>query len=93
MTRALAATAGVALTRSTQTVFLSDRGDERYPNVTLIDLRLSRVFHFSGNRRIEPTFDIFNLGNASTVTTLTTAVPATGVDVSGTDRPSSRRAS
>jgi hypothetical protein len=78
VSRALATTAGVALTRSTQSVFLSDRGDERYPNVTLIDLRLSRVFHFSGNRRIEPTFDIFNLGNASTITTLTTAVPATG---------------
>jgi hypothetical protein len=78
VTRAAAAAAGVALTRSAQTIFLSDRGDERYPAVTLIDLRISRIFRF-GSRRIEPTFDIFNLGNASTITTLTTAVPATGV--------------
>ena len=77
VTRALAATAGVALTRSTQSIFLSNRGDERYPNVTLMDLRISRVFHFSGNRRIEPTFDIFNFGNASTITTLTTGVGGT----------------
>ena len=76
VTRALATAAGVALTRSSQTVFLSDRGDERYPNVTLIDLRISRVFRF-GTRRIEPTFDIFNLGNASTITTLTTGVGST----------------
>jgi len=76
VTRALAASAGVALTRASQTVFLSDRGDERYPAVTLIDLRISRIFRF-GARRIEPTFDIFNLGNASTITTLTSAVGGT----------------
>jgi hypothetical protein len=34
------------------------------------------MFHF-GPRRIEPTFDIFNLGNASTITTLTSAVGST----------------
>jgi hypothetical protein len=76
VTRALAAAAGVALTRSSQTVFLSDRGDERYPNVTLIDLRISRVFRF-GTRRIEPTFDIFNLGNASTIVGTTVGVGST----------------
>ena len=67
VTRARRPPRGVALTRASQTVFLSDRGDERLPAVTLIDLRISRSFRF-GNRRIEPTFDIFNLGNASTVT-------------------------
>jgi hypothetical protein len=77
VTRALAAASGVALTRSSQTVFLSDRGDERFPEVTLVDLRISRAFRFSGNRRIEPEFDIFNLTNASTVTTLGTAVGST----------------
>ena len=45
--------------------------------MTLIDLRISRVFRFGGNRRIEPTFDIFNLGNASVVTTLNPAVGGT----------------
>jgi len=76
VTRALAAAAGVTLTRANQTIFLSDRGDERLPSVTLIDLRISRSFRF-GNRRIEPTFDIFNLGNASTVTSLNAGVGTT----------------
>jgi hypothetical protein len=76
VTRALAAAAGVALTRSSQTIFLSDRGDERYPAVTLIDLRISRIFRF-GTRRIEPTFDIFNLGNASTIVGTTLGVGST----------------
>jgi hypothetical protein len=66
----------VALTRASQTIFLSDRGDERLPAVTLIDLRISRSFRF-GPRRIEPTFDIFNLGNASTVTGLNNGVGST----------------
>jgi carboxypeptidase family protein/TonB-dependent receptor-like protein len=76
VTRAAAAAAGVTLTRSAQTIFLSDRGDERYPAVTLIDLRISRIFRF-GSRRIEPTFDIFNLGNASTVVGTTLGVGST----------------
>ncbi|HEY1909365.1 MAG TPA: TonB-dependent receptor [Vicinamibacterales bacterium] len=77
VTRAIAATAGVALTRSTQSVFLSDRGDERFPTVTSLDLRISRAFHFSGGRRIEPEIDFFNLTNAAPITTLNTAVSPT----------------
>jgi outer membrane receptor protein involved in Fe transport len=77
VTRALAATAGVALTRSTQNVFLSDRGDERLPSVTLLDMRFSRAFRFAGNRRIEPQFDLYNLTNSSVVTTLNPAVGGT----------------
>jgi hypothetical protein len=73
VTRAAAAAAGVTLTRASQTIFLSDRGDERYPAVTLIDLRLSRIFRF-GPRRIEPAFDIYNLGNASTIVGTTLGV-------------------
>jgi hypothetical protein len=76
VTRAAAAAAGVALTRANQTIFLSQRGDERLAAVTLIDLRISRSFRF-GSRRIEPTFDIFNLGNASTVTSLNAGVGTT----------------
>ncbi len=77
VTRALAAAAGVNLTRSTQSVFLSDRGDERFPTVTSLDLRISRAWHFAGGRRIEPEIDFFNLMNASPVTTLNTAVSPT----------------
>ena len=50
VTRAAVAPA-VTLTRASQTVPLSQRGDERLPNVTLIDLRLSRSFKF-GSRSI-----------------------------------------
>ena len=35
------------------------------------------AFRFGQNRRIEPTFDIFNVGNASTITSLTTGVGST----------------
>ena len=65
------------LTRSSQTAFLSDRGDERLPAVTLIDLRFSRSFRFGQGRRIAPQFEIFNLTNAYTATGLNGAVGST----------------
>lgn len=55
------------LVRSSQIAQLSPRGDERLPNVTMLDLRFSRPFKFSGNRRITPQVDVFNLGNAPTI--------------------------
>ncbi|MGE0866183.1 MAG: carboxypeptidase regulatory-like domain-containing protein, partial [Vicinamibacterales bacterium] len=73
VSRALAATAGVALTRASQTVVLSERGDERYPNVTMFDLRLSRTFRF-GSRSFQPQIDFFNIGNTDTVVNHTVAV-------------------
>ena len=76
VTRALAAAAGVALTRASQTVYLSQRGDERFNAVTMVDLRLSRKFRF-GTRGITPALDIFNVGNAATVVNLTSAVGST----------------
>jgi hypothetical protein len=76
VTRALAATAGVALTRASQSVFLSERGDERYNNVTMADLRLSRKFRFGG-RGFTPVVDFFNIGNAATVVNHNVAVGAT----------------
>jgi outer membrane receptor protein involved in Fe transport len=87
VTRAAAAAAGVSLTRASQTVFLSQRGDERLPSVTLIDLRISRPFRFANGRRIEPTFDIFNLGNASTVTSLNAGVGSTYLAPTGIVSP------
>jgi len=62
VTRAAAQAAGVALTRATQVVILSDRGDERLKAVNLVDLRISRAFRFA-NRKIEPQAYIFNLTN------------------------------
>ena len=59
----------MTLTRASQTVPLSQRGDERLPNVTLVDLRISRPFKF-GSRSITPQLDIFNITNAATVVAL-----------------------
>ena len=76
VTRALAATAGVALTRASQTALLSERGTERFNDVTMVDLRLSRKFKF-GSRGVTPTADFFNLGNAATVVNHNVAVGST----------------
>jgi outer membrane receptor protein involved in Fe transport len=76
VTRAAAAAAGVALTRASQTVLLSQRGDERLDTMTLVDLRISRAFKF-GARRIVPQFDIFNLTNAATADATTVGVGST----------------
>jgi hypothetical protein len=65
LSRAAAATQGIALTRASQTIMLSERGDERYPNVTMMDLRLSRSFRF-GSRSFQPTIDFFNVTNSDT---------------------------
>ena len=55
------------LTRATQNVALSERGDERFEAVTMMDVRLSRAFNF-GSRSFTPQIDFFNLTNADTVT-------------------------
>jgi hypothetical protein len=65
LTRAVAATQGITLTRASQTITLTQRGEERLPNVTMVDLRLSRAFRF-GSRSFQPTIDVFNVGNVDT---------------------------
>jgi hypothetical protein len=64
----------VGLTRGSQTVFLSERGDERLPNVNEVDIRLSRPFKFGGSRRITPQVDLFNITNTAPAVTITQAV-------------------
>jgi outer membrane receptor protein involved in Fe transport len=76
VTRAFAATAGVNLTRASQTVLLSERGDERLPTMTLVDFSVSRAFRF-GPRRIVPRFDVFNLTNAATADAINNGVGST----------------
>lgn len=76
ITRAAAARIGVPLTRSSQTVSLARRGEERLRNVTMADIRISRSFRF-GDRRIVPQLDIFNISNAGTVVSLQNAVGGT----------------
>jgi hypothetical protein len=75
VTRAAVAPA-VVLTRASQTVPLSQRGDERLPNVTLLDLRFSRAFQV-GSRSITPQIDIFNITNAATVMAQNVALGST----------------
>jgi hypothetical protein len=76
LTRAAAVAQGIALTRASQTILLSPRGDERLPNVVLADIRISRPFKL-GDRRFVPMLDIFNLANAATVVSLNSAVGGT----------------
>jgi hypothetical protein len=60
-----------------QTVFLAERGTERLPSVTQLDLRFSRDFAFGPGRRISPQVDIYNLTNAYTVQSTTNSVGST----------------
>jgi hypothetical protein len=64
------------LTRASQLILLSNRGDERLDAVTMIDLRFSRSFRF-GTRRIAPQFDIYNLTNQYTPQGVTVGVGST----------------
>lgn len=64
----------VALTRGSQNVFLSARGDERLPAVNEVDLRISRPFKLGATRRIIPQVDLYNIGNAAPAVTITSAV-------------------
>lgn len=77
VSRALASGAGVSLTRSSQTTFLSERGEERYPSVTMFDIRLSRAFSLGGGRSITSQFDFFNITNADTIVAANNSVGST----------------
>jgi Carboxypeptidase regulatory-like domain len=76
ITRATAAAQGITLTRATQTITLSDRGDERFSPVRELDLRISRIFRF-GSRRITPEINFFNIGNGAPIVALNTGVGGT----------------
>ncbi len=76
VTRALAAQQGVALTRASQTVPLSRRGDERLPSVRMVDLRIAKSFRFADGRRISPQIDFYNISNAETIVNWNNAIGA-----------------
>jgi hypothetical protein len=75
LTRAVAATHGITLTRATQAIQLTERGDERFPDVFMADVRFSRQFRF-GTRSFQPTVDIFNITNTDTRDNQNSAVGA-----------------
>jgi hypothetical protein len=74
LTRAAAATQGITLTRASQTIQLSRRGDERYDNVVMFDARLGKSFNFGGRGRFTPEISFFNIANSDTVVNTTVAV-------------------
>jgi len=84
LTRAAAAAQGITLIRASQTIQLSKRGEERYDNVVMADLRLSKSFRF-GARNFTPQIDFFNITNADTVVNHTTAVGGSYLLPSGGD--------
>lgn len=72
--RPLAAQQGVTLTRASQNVPLTRRGDERLPTVRMVDIRTSRTFRIADGRRFTPQLDFFNIGNAATVVARNNAI-------------------
>jgi hypothetical protein len=62
------------LTRASQTVYLTERGVERFPNVAMLDLRISRPIKLAASSRLTPQFEVFNIANSSAITAYTVAV-------------------
>ncbi len=56
----------VALTQSSQSVIVSERGTTRFPNVYQLDVSLRRPIKLQ-NTRLEPRIDFYNLTNESSV--------------------------
>jgi hypothetical protein len=58
-----AATAQVSFPQGDQRILLEPRGSRRLSSQTLLDVRLSRAFHFGGSNRVELLFDVLNALN------------------------------
>jgi hypothetical protein len=58
-----AATAQVDLPQGDQRILLEPRGSRRLSSQTLLDVRLSRAFHFGGSNRVELLLDVLNALN------------------------------
>ncbi len=84
LTRAAAALQGITLTRASQTIQLSKRGDERYENVIMGDVRLAKTFRF-GSRNFTPQLDIFNITNIDTTVNHNVAVGSAYLLPAGND--------
>jgi hypothetical protein len=72
----------VALTQVTQVLTVAESGTSRLPSVKLFDLSVRRAFK-SGRTSIEPVIDLFNLGNAGTITSRATQLGPTYHRVTG----------
>jgi hypothetical protein len=65
-TTVLVNNATVALTQSSQTVWVGRRGDVRLPNVFEFDMSFRKSFRLQG-KTVEPRLDVYNVSNESTV--------------------------
>jgi Carboxypeptidase regulatory-like domain len=76
---------GIGLTQVNQSIDLASRGQVRLENISLLDLRFSHSFRVSEKLSIEPTIDLFNITNSSSITSsLDTFGFAPGPDHTGT---------
>jgi hypothetical protein len=70
-----------SLTTSTLTVPINIRGTTSLPQVTMLDLSLSRQFRFNEGRiKVAPKIEFFNLGNAATTTRRSVQLTGTGAN-------------
>jgi hypothetical protein len=70
------------LNQGTVSVLAEPRGETRLDDVTLWDVRLSKVFRFGGRRQLEAMLDVFNLLNQSATTVINTNVGPFGTPIS-----------
>jgi outer membrane receptor protein involved in Fe transport len=66
----------VALTQSTQNVYVEPRATHRLPNVAQLDMSIRKNFRFGG-RTFTPRIDFYNLTNESAVTAWITQLGST----------------
>jgi hypothetical protein len=60
-------TDSATLTQVTQVITVEPQGTTRLPSVTMIDMSFRKAFRFN-NRSVEPSFELFNIGNINTIT-------------------------
>ncbi len=58
-----------------QEMFIEPRGSNRLPAQTSVDVKLDKEFHLGGAKRVGVQFEVFNLMNNSTVTSVTYRTP------------------
>jgi hypothetical protein len=68
-------------------VILQAAGILRYPNINLLNLRLSHEFTFHDRYKVEPLMDLFNVTNAQTVVSENTVFGPTYQRPSNTVNP------
>ncbi len=58
----------VDLDQGWQRILAEPRGDDRFPDWSMLDFRLQKTFEISGTLKLHAIFDVFNVFNSNTVT-------------------------